>query len=401
MTNKQLKEVFQISKPSLHFFVIWALLLALLLDIGVAYRSLAYINILVVMYYGFSVETLKKLTISKAIYLCLIPIVFLVLDILATMQFKFMSDFNQFLLVVFFAIGIYMVMNRQNDYIKKNSLFWLNLMLSIFLVAQLVNIFLLNHRWGTHNNSHYLAINAALLMPAVVYAINYNNSKINLLFLLGCIATLTGMVIYTSSRPTWIGLILASIYILFFLIGKRKLQALFVVITLPALLFFTNIGNFGVRFKDLARHISTEERNVIWRDAWNMQKTSDVKQWLVGHGLKSYENDFIGFSSYHAQRIDFASPHNWILEMMYISGIIGLIVFVFSYIYTWRQLVLTAKHSAEYKALALLLSAMLIISLVMGFLTVKSFSHYTVFQLAFFMGLAVWLRDNVLNKKVI
>lgn len=103
MTNKQLKEVFQISKPSLHFFVIWALLLALLLDIGVAYRSLAYINILVVMYYGFSVETLKKLTISKAIYLCLIPIVFLVLDILATMQFKFMSDFNQFLLVVFFC----------------------------------------------------------------------------------------------------------------------------------------------------------------------------------------------------------------------------------------------------------------------------------------------------------
>ena len=395
-----LGRLFKLPKNAAHFLVIWGLLLALLLDIGVAYRSLAYINIVFVIYYAAKLDNFKNTFSKKLIYLLMCPVIFLILHFAATGRFNFSSELNQFILIVFTAIGIYIVANTNREFVKNNYLAWLSLLVFCFLAAQLVSIFLFKQVWGTCNNPHYLAINCALLMPVVIFLILRSANQLLTSFLTASLALLTSFVIYTASRPTWIGLMLARLFVIFFINKRYKLPALLSLIGLPTLLFLTNLGNFGGKFKELAVHISTEERNVIWLDAWTMQKTSDIKQWLVGHGLNSYENNFMNFSSYHAQNIDFGSPHNWLLEILYISGVVGLIVFVFAYIYTCRQLMLTVKYSVEHKAAALVLSAMLIISMVMGFLTVKVFSHYTVFQLAFVMGLAVWFRDNTFNTNI-
>lgn len=391
---KALSHLFKLPKNAVHFLVIWSLLLALLLDIGVAYRSLAYANIIMVVYHSIKLDYFKSRLSNRLIFLLMCPITFLILHYVATAQFNFASELKQFILIVFTAIGLYIVANANREFIKNNYLAWLSLLLFCFLATQLVSIFLFKYSWGTCNNPHYLSINCALLMPVVVFLITRSANQLHMSFLVASLVLLTSLVIYTASRPTWIGLILASLYVILFINKRYKLPALLSLIGLPTLLFFTNLGNFGGKFKELALHISTEERNVIWRDAWTMQKTSDIKQWLAGHGLNSYENNFMNFSSYHAKNIDFGSPHNWILEMLYISGVVGLVVFVFAYIYTWRQLMFTVKYSAENKAVALMLCAMLTISMIMGFLTVKVFSHYTVFQLAFVMGVASWLRDN-------
>jgi O-antigen ligase len=391
---------FKLPKNATHFLVMWSLLFALLLDIGVAYRSLAYMNIVLVIYQSIKLDSFKNKLSSRLAFLLMCPVTFLILHYAATARLNFSDELNQFILIVFTAVGLYIVADKDEDFIKSNYQTWLSLLTFCFLATQLVSILLFKHLWGTCNNSHYLAINCALLMPLVILLIMRSANQLHVSFLAASLVLLTSLVIYTASRPTWIGLILASIYVIFFINQRYKLSALALLIGLLTLLFLTNLGDFGSKFKELAVHISTEERNVIWHDAWTMQKTSDIKQWLVGHGLNSYENDFMSFSSYHAKNIDFGSPHNWLLEILYISGVIGLIVFLSAYIYTWRQLMLTMKYSAEYKTVALMLFAMLITSIVMGFLTVKVFSHYTIFQLAFVVGIALWLRDSIFKTSI-
>ena len=398
VSSSLIKLPIELPENAAHFLVVWGLLLALLLDHGLAYRSLAYINIILVVYHsikqGIKLDFLRNRLSNRVVFLLMCPAMFLILHYIATTQFDFSDELNQFILVIFTAIGLYIVAYTYKDFVKNNYPAWLSLLVFCFLAVQLVNIFLLKHLWGTCNNSHYLAINCALLMPVVIFLITRTSNTLHTSFLTASLVLLTCLIIYTASRPTWIGLMLASLYVIFFINKRLRLPAFGLLIGIPSLLFTINLGNFGDKFKELAVHISTEERNIIWEDAWVMQKTSDIKQWLVGHGLNSYESNFMQFSSYHMQNIDFGSPHNWVLEILYMSGLVGLIVFLFIYIYTWRQLMYAVKYSPEYKAVALMLCAMLIVSMVMGFLTVKVFSHYTVFQLTFVLGLALWLRDN-------
>jgi O-antigen ligase len=396
---KRIKQIFVLPEIGGHFLVIWCLLLALIMDYGVGYRSLGYVNILFIVYGLIKSNYVRYKVLSCKAYLILVPFIFFFFHCIATMSFSISSEFNQFILVIFFVYGLYIVSSQYKKYIQENYLSWVSFLIFCFLAVQLTHIVLINHIWGTFNNPHYLAINSALLIPVIVFLIAKTKKKniFNTLFLYLCLVVLAGLVLYTSSRPTWIGLILSGIFTVCYLELGQKTQASSLLITIITLLFITNIESFSSRLKDLFMNITVEERVTIWLDAWRMQKTSNLKHWLIGHGMQSYENDFMLFSTYQAQGVSFGSPHNWILEVLYLSGVIGLIVFVFIYVYTFLKLMYLIKHSVIYKDISLMLASMLIVSIVMGFLTVKIFSHYTVFQLAFVMGLAIFLRDNSQN----
>ena len=86
ITVQLLGRVFKLPKNAAHFLVIWSLLLALLLDIGVAYRSLAYINIVFVIYYAAKLDNFKNTFSKKLIYLLMCPVIFLILHLVLMIE---------------------------------------------------------------------------------------------------------------------------------------------------------------------------------------------------------------------------------------------------------------------------------------------------------------------------
>ena len=148
---------------------------------------------------------------------------------------------------------------------------------------------------------------------------------------------------------------------------------------------------------DLILNITTEERVTIWRDAWTMQKSSTIYEWLFGHGLNVFEENFKKFSSYHLEGIDFTMPHNIFLELLYSSGMIGLGLMCFIYVYIFRLLIKFVIPNEHNKKLGLALLSVLIINLVMGFLTVRWFTHFNSYVIAFELGIIYFIKNKSVN----
>ena len=155
----------------------------------------------------------------------------------------------------------------------------------------------------------------------------------------------------------------------------------------------TNAGNFAIRFGDLLSHLGTEERVVIWRDTWRMQSESAPIEWLIGHGLNSFKTDFVPFSYFHLQHMDFNSPHNFFLELLYISGVIGLVLAVSLYWILYRSLIVSISNQTEYKTIYLLLLAVLTTNLVLVSITLPFFTSYNLNVIAIVFGVMLYLKQ--------
>ena len=129
-----------------------------------------------------------------------------------------------------------------------------------------------------------------------------------------------------------------------------------------------------------------------------MQQASSQKQWIVGHGLNSFYNDFKPYSSYHLENIDFNSPHNQVLEVLYTSGIAGLFVLLLLYGLLYFQLVKLIKNQfSSDKNVSILLFALLTINLLFVAITVPFFRTYTLNVIAMITGAVMYIQEMGVN----
>lgn len=374
------------------FTLISVFVFSLLMDKGVWYRSAGYCNLVYWVYHWCMHKKWRMDSLLTCHWLLFFPLLITILDSLSSGKLGISSDANQFILAIFATYGCYRFVLIFSELFEKAWRVWLLVILLTFFALQVIYFVVSKDPWGSFNNPHYLALSVALLIPVVIYALRLSQGQYFFAgFYLLSLVGLTGMLLYTSSRPTWIGVIMAMIFCIFEQPSKVKWQSTlgFGLILVTLLVF--DVGHFASRFSDLLMHITTEERAFIWQDAWQMQlHNTTVSQWLIGHGLDSYKNDFITYSSYYIQEhIDFGSPHNWVLEILYLSGISGLVALVTFLVYVWcmiRRLI-----NSTYRSVGLILASMYIITVIMGFLTVKVFAHYPVFYLSLILAVALAL----------
>lgn len=163
-----------------------------------------------------------------------------------------------------------------------------------------------------------------------------------------------------------------------------------------------NIGNFSGRFEALLFHLGSEERAVIWQDAWALQKSSTLNQWIIGHGLSlsAFEEAFKPFSQFHLVNNDFNTPHNYFLEILYASGMVGLFLFICLIYFIVKNLLLHIKANKGYRDLYLLLLFMLITNLITVSITVPFTSSYNLMMIALVAGIMLFLYEVRLGKVV-
>ncbi len=125
-----------------------------------------------------------------------------------------------------------------------------------------------------------------------------------------------------------------------------------------------------------------------------MQQTSLIRQWLVGHGIDSFEDDFKAFSRFHELGFDFNAPHNFVLELLYTVGLVGLmaVVVMLGYCLYARlfQTYATQKRAHHVAALIAVLTA----NLLFASITIGFFTSYNLPILSVIVGLALALADE-------
>jgi O-antigen ligase len=171
-------------------------------------------------------------------------------------------------------------------------------------------------------NPHVLAQLCLFALPVFVLAAWRSRSWTPRILMLAVALTANWLLINSQSRPAWIAL-LAGLVIVVALgsTGRTRWLALGgIAVSVPvAYLLFPQL--VGDRMNDLLLHITTEERVAIWQTGWQMQLQGSPLHWLIGFGPGSYQARFpameiIGHTFYF--------PHNFVLEVLFESGIVGL-----------------------------------------------------------------------------
>lgn len=386
----------------LHFFVILLCLAMQVIELSDLYRFFAYLNLVfVLVLFPSTFNNSNRSEIRLLFYVLAIPIAFVILHFLAVMHMEFIKEIRRVALATFLTIGIWMLAKNNQEYISNNIFKATLTILFLYISIQSIALWILNKPYGTLKNPHYLAFFSAAFLIFTIYAFLKSSRYLKWLIAISFV-TLGSFILLSASRPTWIGLIFSAILVLFFLEPKiRKYTAMSLVMVLIVLVVF-NIGNFSGRFEALLFHLGSEERAVIWQDAWALQKSSTLNQWIIGHGLSlsAFEEAFKPFSQFHLVNNDFNTPHNYSLEILYASGMVGLFLFICLIYFIVKNLLLHIKANKGYRDLYLLLLFMLITNLITVSITVPFTSSYNLMMIALVAGIMLFLYEVRLGKVI-
>lgn len=288
----------------------------------------------------------------------------------------------------FFCIATYQLPSRaqQRNLLPLGLAIALLVTLSTF--AQAVAIFALDKTYGFFHNPHFLALqNIAACCISLYFASQHRNWQ-RYLHLSTLIAALV-MLWHMSSGAAWASLLITSIAILILCFGHiKKLRPLFAALVILAtigVLSFEYNSNANYQFDINSMITLKDERPTLWLDALDMQLDASPMAWFFGHGIGSFENAFKAYNSFNT---DFVFPHNFFLEVLYTSGLTGLVAFCTLAVYIFRALIRLYKRQNSH--LALLALALLLAIGAHIFLTLPLFSRYGSYCLALALGFSFW-----------
>lgn len=377
--------------PHILYLINSLLIFSLFISKGGLVRSFSYVNIILITYF-FASQYFDKRELPHINKVLLIPMAYIVLDMLAVQQVTFDNEYRKIILATFFGIGLYWLAEVESLG-KKFILNSIMLLVVVYTAFQLISILMLGKPNGTTKNPHYLALYSAFAIQMGIFCFYELTTKTRYIIPI-CLILLGAIVLSTSSRPAWIALFLAGLVSIFFLKERIRNIAIALIVLVPAVLFLTNLGDFGSRLSELLMNISTEERVTIWHDTWTMQSASTYYEWFFGHGINAFEEDFKQFSTFHQIGNDFTMPHNSVLEVLYATGVAGLSLFLLIYFYISRELIGLINKNDNYRRVGILLLSILIVNFFMGLITVKWFTHFSSYVLTGIVGLLIFYKKN-------
>lgn len=243
---------------------------------------------------------------------------------------------------------------------------------------------------GLFSNVHYLAGYVLLTAPLLLYYALKAPLRLKLLIFLLLLAE-AWLLFETRSRPAFLAL-LAAISVTLPWLGMAKARwILMVMVGLVGFLYVFDVGHFGYLSQELLGHLGADERVAIWKGTWHLQLESAPMAWLVGHGFGQFFHDF-QLLTLTLKIKPWLSPHNFILEVLYSHGIMGLLVFVtltglfFAAIY--RTILRT---SGKLQALSVVLLATATGHFLFAFLTLPFWSRDYLLPMALVVGAGILL----------
>lgn len=263
-------------------------------------------------------------------------------------------------------------------------------LLLISIPIQIVAELLINHKTGKaglFSNIHMLALYSVLTLPILFYFALDTRKGLRWLFILALIGDFW-LLLRTQSRPGFLALLAGSLAVAPILSPRRRLLAFGASLLVPVCLYSSGLLGFDDRIDELIRNFAKEERLAIWRETLLLQQTSAPLEWVFGHGFGQFYLDYQPYSSFHYKKEDYPSPHNFILELLYSHGAVGLILVSAAYIAIYRALLQALSNAQEpaRKKLAVLFICIVTTHFVHTFLTLPIFSRPALYPFGLILG---------------
>ena len=247
---------------------------------------------------------------------------------------------------------------------------------------------------GVFSNPHYLALYTLLALGLLIYLIDFYRGWRG--WLLGVVLVLDVLLLILSrSLPAWLGLVAGTLVLLPYAPRWRAVMTLALFLLLLAGVHLSGWFDLSVGIKTALIYLASDERWVLWREFWILQQESTGWQWLLGHGFGQFLNDYMPVSSFHAQRVepyfDFASPHNYFLELLYSHGFIGVLLLCLGYgLWLWG-LIRGINHSVteDQRRQGMLLLSLITAQAALGFFTMPFFARHNLFPVSVLLGISL------------
>jgi hypothetical protein len=286
---------------------------------------------------------------------------------------------------------------------QKNIKNWVSILffvvLSVAVCWQTVALHIFKMPFGTFSNPHYLSSFAVLVLPFTVYASMVTKHKYRFGFIPIVLLNMD-LIFKIESRPAFLGLIVATFFVIIFLNkGRKKWGGLLLTISILVVLFATNYGNIQTRFEELIVTLPNEERIKVWTAVWNMLKDNSFITWIFGNGIGAYRGIYPQYIAPEVSALNF--PHLHLLELCYESGIIGMILVFGGILSLLVSLVKVVKKTEERKTRILIKCILVafISWMIHAGLTFPFYSKYSQYSLAFILGtLLAVLNDPACNR---
>lgn len=384
--NKPLQSVWK-----LHLLVICGVVLFHALGINIIYRACLYLNLAFVLYLIYKEKStfdFSSLKLFKPMVLLFISL--FLINIIAINKLVWDKELNRSFYIGFVCVAIWMQALYHQAFINQHIKKIVMTIIVLYLVIQLFAIYVLKAHYGTLKNPHYLAQYSMLIIP-VLFLIYQDATAQFKILILGLFVCAGVLLLHTNSRPAWLSLMLTML--MMSLHHRYKLKAFIGAVLAILLLWIADLNSFSEQLSKLFKQITTEERVYIWQDIWYSQLQSSTKQWVFGHGLDGYESNFDHLGNLVlGATVTFNSPHNFILEILYTTGLVGLLGLLISYFFLYKNLFRELTND-KYRNITLLLLSLLTMNLFFVAITVPFFSSYHLLITALVCGIFIYMKQ--------
>jgi O-antigen ligase len=228
---------------------------------------------------------------------------------------------------------------------------------------------------GLFSNIHYLSEYVVLTAPALMLAVLKNRGGLRYLYLAVLIGDLF-LLLISKSRPGFLAAVASALVLIPLVAPVARLMIAGGMTLILGTLYFGDIGHFSERVDDLFINLRWDERAEIWLQVFDMLIGNSQMQWLFGHGLGQFLMDFHSRGVEQQFRV-FLSPHNFVFEILYSHGILGLLLIMGAVLTLLGGLVRALGRGANAKVRleGYVLVSMLTASLVHGVFTIPFFSR--------------------------
>ncbi|HCW91573.1 MAG TPA: hypothetical protein DHU56_16220 [Marinobacter sp.] len=261
---------------------------------------------------------------------------------------------------------------------------------SLSVVVELYGILVVNSRSSYFWNPHYLA--NYCLISIVVFSccfVNWNNPWVRCAFLTLILLTVY-LLLKSQSRPAWIAIGFVTVAIIsIYLRGRRFLVALLCLLSCIAFLYMVFPSIFGDRLNQLLYNIHDEERVRIWSDSLVMLSEMPVSRWLFGYGPGSSQSFVPNYMAAQYSNIEF--PHNFVIELIFESGVVGLFLWSLIFLFLFRVGMSAAAMARSYRPYILIIMWGMVAHLGFVSIVIPFYSKHVLLSQAPFWALILWL----------
>lgn len=260
-----------------------------------------------------------------------------------------------------------------------------------FVVMHLIfTVFMTGWRYegrpGMFSNIHFMSQYAVITLPLLAFATKYSRPQVRGILALAILGDVW-LLLASRSRPGYLAIVAATLVVIPFIASHLRWRILVIMAIVLGIIYYGNIANFSTRVEDLVANFSMDERWEIWLESIRLQQNSTGLQWLFGHGLGRFVYDYQVVSQLHGIKL-YVGPHNFIMEILYSHGVLGLLVVTL--LLGWffcRLVVVTWREGAGIdKGLGMLLISVATAQLAHGFFTIPFFSRDYLLPFSFVLG---------------